>query len=82
MTIQYNIGKDGFGYHFKKQEMVAKKCIITGELHPINEVERLKEQLKTKKLLKPVDSGYILRRNIQVGPLMAYNLCSNKLNIL
>lgn len=79
MTIQYNIGKDGFGYHFKKQEMVAKKCIITGELHPINEVERLKEQLKTKKLLKPVDSGYILRRNIQVGPLMAYNLCSNKI---
>lgn len=78
MTIQYTIGKDGFGYHFKKQEMVAKKCILTSESHPINEVERLKEQLKTKKLLKPVDSGYKLRRNIQVGPLMAYNLCSNK----
>ena len=77
-TIRYTLKKESFEYHFKKQMMIAKGCVISAEVHPIFEVEQLKSDLKNSGLLYAVDSGYRLKKNYAVGPLMALNLCSNK----
>lgn len=77
-TIRYTLKKESFEYHFKKQMMIAKGCVISAKVHPIFEVEQLKNDLKNGGLLYAVDSGYKLKKNFAVGPLMALNLCSDK----
>jgi len=75
-TIKNRTGD--FKYHFLKS-VFLKGSRISGKIHPLKEVNNLKDKLiQDRKLIKMRD-GYLLRKNLKVGFLMAYNLYSGEL---
>lgn len=67
-----------FMYHFIKGYFLAGSR-ISNLTHPVNEVNELRESLlKSKKIIRR-DNNLILRENIKIGFLMAYNLHCGKL---
>lgn len=78
-TIRYTIKTHGFEYHVKKCVMKASGCVISAKQHPIEEVEKLKQSLIEKRKVIKKENGYVLKSDYQTGLLMAYNLCSDKI---
>lgn len=70
--------EDGFAYNVVKSQM-KKGSTISKNIHPVEQVEKMKHKLLiTGKL---IDSGthYVLKKTITTGILMAYNLHYGKL---
>lgn len=78
-TVTYLVTEKDFRYHMKKCKMKAKGCIISSKTHPIAEVEKMKHSMLKAGKLRECDKGYILKEDYPTGLLMAYNLCSDKI---
>lgn len=72
-TVNHSIKDVGFSYDVLHAQM-KKGSIISKNIHPIKEVEELKNKLKSKHLLKDVGAFFILTKPIYTGLLMARNL--------
>ena len=72
-TITYTISYPQFKYHVKKGKFL-KNSIISKSTHPIQEVEDLKQNLLQTNMLKDIGNKYLLKKDIKIGALMAYNL--------
>ena len=77
-TIQYTIKLEGFTYHTRKG-LLRKGSTISKSVHPLLEVESLKNKLLKKHALIDQGTFYECKRDIKTGVLMAYNLHSGKL---
>lgn len=67
-----------FRYHFLKG-MLLKDSKVSNAVHPLHEVNILREQLIKNKKIKKIKSGYIVKDSFKVGFLMSYNLHSGEL---
>lgn len=65
-----------FKYHFLKGLFLAGSR-ISEKTHPVNEVNELKDLLISKRKITRGKHGFVLKENIKVGLLMAYNLYSD-----
>ena len=72
-SISHTVREMGFKYDILKGEL-SHGCIISKSIHPISEVEVLKEKLLGRNYLKNAGTHWILKKNIRTGFLMAVNL--------
>ena len=72
-SISHTVREMGFKYDILKGEL-SHGCIISKSVHPISEVEVLKEKLLGRNYLKNAGTHWILKKNIRTGLLMAVNL--------
>lgn len=78
MTIKYTIKEKNFKYHLLKG-LLLKGSLISTSIHPIHEVEAIKQILKVKGIVKLYKNSLLLKEDYRVGLLMAYNLCNENL---
>lgn len=74
-TVIYTISYPNFKFHVKKCKLL-KNSFISKSIHPLREVEILKENLLQQGLLKDIGYVYSLKKDLSIGALMAYNLYS------
>ncbi len=78
-TIKYSICNEKFKYNLVKSEL-KKGSLISKKEHPIKEVEDYKKRLLNRRYIKEYNSNnYVLKKTINTGGLMAYNLHSDEL---
>lgn len=75
-TVKYVVNYHNFFYHIKKGQLLKRGSVISKATHPVAEVELLKQELKQKNKVYETEEGYILRKNLNVGLLMGFNLCT------
>lgn len=77
-TISHSIRGPGFKYDVLKGEL-SKRSHISKAIHPVAEVEVIKQRLRQHKKLKDMGTHWELRSNLRTGILMAANLYADEL---
>lgn len=72
-SVVHTIRAAGYKYDVFKGEL-SKGSFISKSVHPLVEVEKFKQKLVARKLLKDAGAHWILKKNVRTGHLMAVNL--------